>query len=47
MQYNPCMKHQLIRNSVRHFAETELEPIAAEIDRNATFPRDIIEKMRP
>ena len=47
MQYNPCMKHQLIRNSVRHFAETELEPVAAEIDRNATFPRDIIEKMRP
>jgi len=31
---------------VRHFAETELAPIAAEIDRNATFPRDVIEKMK-
>jgi alkylation response protein AidB-like acyl-CoA dehydrogenase len=40
------MKHKLIRNSVRHFAETELAPIAAEIDRNATFPRDVIEKMK-
>ena len=46
MQFNPCMKHKLIRNSVRHFAETELAPIAAEIDRNATFPRDVIEKMK-
>ncbi len=46
MQFNPCMKHRLIRNSVRHFAETELAPIAAEIDRNATFPHDVIEKMK-
>ena len=40
------MKHKLIRNSVRHFAETELAPIAAEIDRNARFPREVIEKMK-
>lgn len=46
MQFNPCMKHKLIRNSVRHFAETELAPIAAEIDRNATFPLEVIEKMK-
>jgi len=46
LQFNTCMKHKLIRNSVRHFAETELAPIAAEIDRNATFPRDVIEKMK-
>jgi butyryl-CoA dehydrogenase len=46
LQFNPCMKHKLIRNSVRHFAETELAPIAAEIDRNATFPLDVIEKMK-
>lgn len=46
MQFNPCMKHKLIRNSVRYFAETELAPIAAEIDRNATFPLDVIEKMK-
>ncbi|MEN6422717.1 MAG: acyl-CoA dehydrogenase family protein [Smithella sp.] len=47
MQLNPCAKHKLVRDSVRHFAETELAPIAAEIDRTATFPRAVIEKMRP
>ena len=46
MQLNPCMKHKLIRNSVRHFAETELAPIAAEIDRNAIFPLNVITKMK-
>ena len=46
MKFNPCMKHKLIRDSVRHFAETELAPIAAEIDRNAVFPVDAIEKMK-
>jgi butyryl-CoA dehydrogenase len=40
------MKHKLIRSSVRHFAETELAPIAAEIDREACFPKDVIEKMK-
>lgn len=45
MQLNPCTKHKLIRDSVRNFAETELAPIAAEIDRTATFPRPVIEKM--
>ena len=47
MQLNPCAKHKLIRDSVRTFAETELAPVASAIDRAATFPRDIIEKMRP
>ncbi|MGA2781665.1 MAG: acyl-CoA dehydrogenase family protein [Smithella sp.] len=46
MQINPSAKHKLIRDSVRHFAETELAPIAAEIDRNATFPVEVIEKMK-
>lgn len=46
MQFNPCMKHKLIRASARHFAETELAPIAAEIDRQRIFPRDVIAKMR-
>ncbi|HNQ66311.1 MAG TPA: acyl-CoA dehydrogenase family protein [Smithella sp.] len=47
MQLNPCAKHKLIRDSVRTFAETELAPVASAIDRAATFPREIIEKMRP
>jgi len=40
------MKHKLIRDSTRHFAETELAPIAAEIDKNATFPTAVAEKMK-
>jgi butyryl-CoA dehydrogenase len=46
LQLNPSMKHKLIRNSVRHFAETELAPIAAEIDRDAVFPQAVIDKMK-
>lgn len=46
MQINPSMKHKLIRNSVRHFAETEIAPIAAEIDHDAVFPQAVIDKMK-
>lgn len=46
MQFNPCMKHKLIRSQARAFAETELAPIAAEIDRQRIFPRDVIARMR-
>ncbi|HQG81665.1 MAG TPA: acyl-CoA dehydrogenase family protein, partial [Smithellaceae bacterium] len=40
------MKHKLIRASTRSFAEAELAPIAAEIDQQRIFPRDVIAKMR-
>ncbi len=40
------MKHKLIRSQARAFAETELAPIAAEIDRQRIFPRDVIARMR-
>ena len=41
------MKHKAVRKAVRKFAETELGPIAHDIDRNSRFPWEIIEKMRP
>lgn len=47
MDFNPCMKHKAVRKSVRKFAETELGPIAHDIDRDSRFPWEIIEKMRP
>lgn len=47
MDFNPCMKHKLVRKAVRDFAESELGPIAAEIDREARFPWEVIEKMIP
>lgn len=47
VDFNPCMKHKLVRKTVREFAEAELGPIAHEIDAEARFPLEVIEKMRP
>jgi butyryl-CoA dehydrogenase len=41
------MKHKAVRKAVRMFAEAELGPIAHDIDRDARFPFEIVEKMRP
>jgi butyryl-CoA dehydrogenase len=40
------MKHKVVRKAVREFAETELSPIAHDIDREARFPWEVIEKMK-
>ena len=47
MDFNPCMKHQVIRKSVREFAENEIKPHVSELDREARFPWEIVEKMKP
>jgi len=47
LDFNPCMKHKIVRRTVRDFAEAELGPIAHEIDRDARFPWEVIEKMKP
>ena len=47
MDFNPCMKHKAVRKAVRKFAETELGPIAHDIDRDSRFPWEVIQKMRP
>jgi butyryl-CoA dehydrogenase len=41
------MKHQLIRKTVREFAETEIQPHVSGLDRDSRFPWDIIEQMKP
>ncbi|MDL2270053.1 acyl-CoA dehydrogenase family protein [Desulfosarcina sp. OttesenSCG-928-A07] len=38
-------KHRAVRQSVRRFCEREIKPIAAEIDQEARFPWEVIEKM--
>ena len=38
-------KHRTVRRSVRNFCERELRPIAKEIDQEARFPWEIVEKM--
>jgi butyryl-CoA dehydrogenase len=40
------MKHKVVRKAVREFAETEIAPIVHEIDKEARFPWEVIEKMR-
>ncbi len=41
------MKHKLVRKAVREFSEAELGPIAHDLDRDARFPWEVVEKMRP
>jgi butyryl-CoA dehydrogenase len=38
-------KHRVLRRTVRAFCEQELRPIAAEIDQEARFPWEVMEKM--
>lgn len=40
-------KHRIVRRSVRDFCEKELRPIAAQIDQEARFPWEVVEKMGP
>jgi butyryl-CoA dehydrogenase len=47
MDFNPCMKHKLIRKMVREFAETEISPIVHDMDHESRFPLEVVEKMRP
>jgi len=47
LDFNPCMKHKVIRKAVRKFAESEIGPLVYEIDRDARFPQEIVDKMRP
>lgn len=47
MFFNPTMKHKALRKAVRMFAETEIGPVARTIDREASFPWEVINKMRP
>lgn len=38
-------KHRTVRQSVRRFCDRELRPIATQIDREARFPWEVVEKM--
>ncbi len=40
-------KHRVVRRSVRSFCERELRPVAKEIDQEARFPWEVVEKMGP
>jgi butyryl-CoA dehydrogenase len=38
-------KMRVVQNAARSFSERELLPIAAEIDRDARFPWEVVDKM--
>ena len=38
-------KHNIVRRSVREFCEREIQPIARDIDAEARFPWEVVEKM--
>lgn len=47
MEPFPSEEHDLIRRTVREFAEREVKPGAGKRDEEHAYPRDVIEKMGP
>ena len=45
MNFQPTKEQEFVRKMVREFAETEVEPLAAEIDQEHRFPTETVEKM--
>jgi len=46
LNYKLTEEQELIKQMVREFAETEVKPIAAEIDKNHRFPVETMEKLK-
>jgi short/branched chain acyl-CoA dehydrogenase len=45
MDFDLPPDHELIRRTVREFAEGEVAPVAEELDRTKSFPYEIVEKL--
>jgi short/branched chain acyl-CoA dehydrogenase len=45
MNFDLSPEHELIRRTVREFAEEQVEPVAAELDREHRFPYELVEQM--
>src|SRR5262245_66648244 len=45
MQFDLTEDQALIRQTARDFATREIEPLAAELDREARWPTEIVERM--
>jgi short/branched chain acyl-CoA dehydrogenase len=45
MDFDLSPDHELIRRTVREFAEGEVAPVAEELDRTKAFPYEIVEKL--
>ena len=45
MEFTLSDEHRAIQESVRKFAHNEIAPIAAQVDEEDSFPKEIIKKM--
>jgi len=45
MDFDLSPDHELIRRTVREFAEGEVAPVAEELDRTKAFPYEVVEKL--
>ncbi len=45
MNFDLSPEHELIRNTVRDFAEAKVAPVAAELDREHRFPYELVTEM--
>ena len=45
MTFDLTSEQELIRTTAREFAETQIKPIAAEIDRDSRFPHETVKRM--
>ena len=45
MNFDLSPEHELIRNTVREFAEQRVAPVAAELDREHRFPYELVSEM--
>src|SRR4030088_2409979 len=45
MDFDLSPDHELIRRTVREFAEGEVAPVAEELDRTKSFPYEIVEQL--
>src|ERR1019366_6319292 len=45
MDFDLSPEHELIRRTVREFAEGEVAPVAEELDRTKAFPYEIVEQL--
>jgi len=45
MDFDLSPDHELIRRTVREFAEGEVKPVAEELDRTKSFPYEIVQKL--
>jgi short-chain 2-methylacyl-CoA dehydrogenase len=45
MEFDLSPEHELIRRTVREFAEGEVAPVAEELDRTKSFPYEIVRKL--